>query len=166
MLLFFSQNIHKSFEFVSWYKQPLGFKGITFIWPRLIMWITSWRSYSIFHDFYQSCPIKQTIHLGAVRWVNIWQRRCRTVAHCTFSSNLFHGQIIQIAILQLSDSENKKCSPWKVFETMHPQILQLLSRRGPRSPDAILSQHYILHWPKNDIRHFLNFCRKSFLAWK
>jgi hypothetical protein len=33
------------------------------------------------------------------------------VAHCAFSSNLFHGQIVQIAILQLSDSENKKCSP-------------------------------------------------------
>ena len=31
--------------------------------------------------------------------------------HCAFSSNLFHGQIVQIAILQLSDPENKKCSP-------------------------------------------------------
>ena len=28
-----------------------------------------------------------------------------TMAHCTFSSNLFHGQIAQIAILQLSDPE-------------------------------------------------------------
>ena len=32
-------------------------------------------------------------------------------AHCAFSSNLFHRQIVQIAILQLSDPENKKCSP-------------------------------------------------------
>ena len=37
----------------------------------------------------------------------------------------------------------KKCSPWKVFGKNHPQILQLLSRRGPRSLEARLSQHYI-----------------------
>ena len=34
-----------------------------------------------------------------------------TASHCAFSSNLFHGQIVQIAILQLSDSECKKFSP-------------------------------------------------------
>ena len=34
-----------------------------------------------------------------------------TVAHCAFSSNLFHGQIVQILIDQLSPPENKKCSP-------------------------------------------------------
>ena len=79
--------------------------------------------------------------------------------HYAFSSNMFHGQIVQIAILQLSGPENKKCSPWKVFGTNHPQTLQLLSRRGPRSPDARLSQHYI--GPKMTICPFLNFGRKN-----
>ena len=60
-----------------------------------------------------------------------------------FSSNLFHWRIAQIAIHQLSDPGNTKCSPWKVFETNHPQSLQLLSRIGPGSPEARLSQHYI-----------------------
>ena len=32
-------------------------------------------------------------------------------SHCAFSSNLFHGYIAQIYIDQLSDPENKKCSP-------------------------------------------------------
>ena len=81
-------------------------------------------------------------------------------SHCAFSSNLFHGQIVQIAILQLSSPENKKCSPWKVFGTNHSQTLQLLSRRGPRSREARLSQHYI--GPKMTFRHFSNFCRKKF----
>ena len=35
----------------------------------------------------------------------------RTVTHCAFSSNLFHGQIAQIYINHLSGPENKKCSP-------------------------------------------------------
>ena len=35
----------------------------------------------------------------------------RAYSHCAFSSNLFHGQIAQIFIDQLSDPENKKCSP-------------------------------------------------------
>ena len=46
---------------------------------------------------------------------------CRSNSHCALSSNLFHGQIVQIAILQLSGPENKKCSPWKVFGRNHPQ---------------------------------------------
>ena len=81
-------------------------------------------------------------------------------AHCAFSSNLFHGQIVQTAILQLIDSENKKCSPFKVFGRNHPQTLRLLSRKGPRSPDARLFQHYI--GPKMLLQHFPNFCRKKF----
>ena len=44
-----------------------------------------------------------------------WNKRHRiyisTVTHCAFSPNLFHGQIVHIFILQLSDPENKKCSP-------------------------------------------------------
>ena len=64
-------------------------------------------------------------------------------SHCAFSSNLFHGHIVQIFILQLSDPENKKRSPWKVFGINHPQNLRLLSRRGPRSLYARLSRHYI-----------------------
>ena len=83
-----------------------------------------------------------------------------TQPHWAFSSNLFHGQIVQIAIPQLSDSENKKCSPRKVFGTNNPQNQLLLSRRSPRSPDARLSQHYI--GPKMTFRHFSNFCRKKF----
>ena len=83
-----------------------------------------------------------------------------TVSHCTFSSNLFHGQIAQIYIDHLSGPKNKKCSPWKVFGTNHSQTLQLLSRRGPRSREARLSQHYI--GPKMTFQHFSNFCRKKF----
>ena len=88
------------------------------------------------------------------------EKFCSTSSHCTFSSNLFHGLITQIAINQLSDPENKKCSPWKVFGTIHPQTLQLLSRRGPRSPKARLSQHYV--GLKMTFQHFSKFCRKKF----
>ena len=80
--------------------------------------------------------------------------------HCAFSSNLFQRQIAQVFLDQLSDPENKKCSPWKVFGKNHPQILLLLSRRGSRSPKARLSQHYI--GPKMTFQHFSNFCRKKF----
>ena len=34
-----------------------------------------------------------------------------TSSHCSFSSDLFHGQIAQIYIDHLSGHENKKCSP-------------------------------------------------------
>ena len=34
-----------------------------------------------------------------------------TPPHCAFLSNLFHGYLAQIYIDQLSDPENKKCSP-------------------------------------------------------
>ena len=85
-----------------------------------------------------------------------------SATHCAFSSNLFHGQIAQIYIDQLSDPENKKCSPWKVFGINHPQTPRLLSRRGPRSPEARLPQHYI--GPKMTFQHFSNYnlqsCRK------
>ena len=84
----------------------------------------------------------------------------KTVSHCAFSSNLFHRQIAQIYIDHLNGPENKKCRPWKVFGTNHPQTLLLLSRRGPRSLGARLSQHYI--GPKMTFRHFSNFCRKKF----
>ena len=73
---------------------------------------------------------------------------------------LFHRHIVQKYINQMSPPENKKCSPWKIFGTNHPQTLQLLSRRGPRSPEARLSQHYI--GPKMTFWHFSNFCRKKF----
>ena len=36
---------------------------------------------------------------------------CETVSHCAFSTNLFHGQIAQIYIDNLSGHENQKCSP-------------------------------------------------------
>ena len=85
-----------------------------------------------------------------------------TISHCAFSSNLFHGQIAQTYIDHLSGPENKKCSPWKVFGTNHPQIWPLLTRRGPRSPDMRLSQHYI--GPKMTSWHFSNFCRKKFFG--
>ena len=85
-----------------------------------------------------------------------------TASHCAFSSNLFHGYLAQIYIDQLSDPENKKCSPWKFFGKNHPQTPRLLSRRGPRSPEARLSQHYI--GPKMTFQHFSNFCKKKFLG--
>ena len=76
-------------------------------------------------------------------------------SHCAFSSNLFHRQIVLIAILQISDLENKECSPWKVFGINHPQNLRLL-----RSLDVRPSQHYI--GPKLTFCHLSNFCREKF----
>ena len=77
---------------------------------------------------------------------NLWnfcKKILRTGAHCAFSSNLFHRQIAQIYIDQLSDPENKKCSTWKDIGKSHPQTSRLLSRRGTNSLEARLSQHYI-----------------------
>ena len=48
----------------------------------------------------------------------------------------------------------------KFLENNHPQTLRLFSRRGPRSPDARLSQHY--SDPKMTFQHFSNFYRKKF----
>ena len=81
-------------------------------------------------------------------------------SHCTFFFKFISWRIAQIAIHQLSDPGNTKCCPWKVFETNHPQTLQLLSRIGPGRPEARLSQHHI--GPKMKFRHFSNFCRKKF----
>ena len=39
-----------------------------------------------------------------------------TAAHCSVSSNSFHGQITQKAVHQISDPENKKCSHWFFLE--------------------------------------------------
>ena len=80
--------------------------------------------------------------------------------HCSVSLYLFHGQITQKAVHQLSDPENKKCSHWKFFGTIYLQTLWFLSRRGPRSPDMGLSQHYI--GSEMTFCHFSNFCRKKF----
>ena len=85
---------------------------------------------------------------------------CNTAPHCAFSSNLFHGHLAHIYINQLSDPENKKCSTWNFFGKNHPQILRLLSRRGPRSPELGLSQHNM--GPNMTFFHFSNFCRKKF----
>ena len=43
-----------------------------------------------------------------------------TCSHCAFSSNLFHGHIVQKYIDQISTPENKKCSPGKVFGIKPP----------------------------------------------
>ena len=59
-----------------------------------------------------------------------------------FSSNLFHGQIVQIAILRLSDQENKKCSPWKVFRIIHPQNRFAPGLLGP----LLLKSHRFLEY--------------------
>ena len=75
-----------------------------------------------------------------------------TGSHCAFSSNLFHGQITQKHIDQMSSPENKKCSPVKVFGINHPQTPRLMSMRGPRCLDKRLSQHYI--GPKITFCHF------------
>ena len=47
----------------------------------------------------------------------------------------------------------------KFLEWNHPQTLLLLSRRGPRCPDARLSHHYISQ--KMICCNFSNFCRKK-----
>ena len=60
--------------------------------------------------------------------------------------------------------KTKKCSPWKVFGINHPQTLQLLSRRGPRSLDVRLSQRYICHYWDSGIIQIS--AEKSFQAWQ
>ena len=111
-----------------------------------------------------ACPLRLS-GLPVVMDLNIGGGRnssslLQSRAHCSFSSNSFHGQITQKAVHQISDPENKKCSHWNFFGTNHPQNLRFLSRRGPRSLDMRLSQHYI--GPKMTFRHFPNFCRKKF----
>jgi hypothetical protein len=55
----------------------------------------------------------------------------------------------------------QKMLPWKSFwNKNHPQTSLLLSRRGPRCPDARLSQYYIS--PKMICCNFSNFRRKKF----
>ena len=52
----------------------------------------------------------------------IWSRSkiLTTVAHCAFSSNLFHGQIAQIAIHQLRDKENVALEKFFQQTTLKP----------------------------------------------
>ena len=102
---------------------------------------------------------------GSESWLvqNLWPLIYMEASHMLtlrFFIKFVSRYLAQILINQLSDPENKKCSPWKVFGKNHPQILLLLSRRGPRSPEARLSQHYI--GPKMTFQHFSNFCRKKF----
>ena len=55
----------------------------------------------------------------------------KTVAHCAFSSNLFHGHIVQKHIDQMSLPENKKCSPGKVFGIKPPSNLSSFEQERP-----------------------------------
>ena len=49
-------------------------------------------------------------------WLKLFHKDMGLYPHIAlFSSNLFHGQITQRYIDQLSDPKNKKCSPWIVF---------------------------------------------------
>ena len=86
--------------------------------------------------------------------------QAKVLQYILHTALFLHGQITQIAIHQVSDPENKKVSPWKVFGTNHHKTLQLLSRRGPKSQKVRLYQYYI--GPKMTFRHFSNFCRKRF----
>ena len=90
----------------------------------------------------------------------IFSKQLSTGAHCAFSPNLFHGQITQISLNQISSPKNKKCSPWKVFGINYPHTPHHLSRRGYRCPEARLPQHYI--GPKMMFCHFSNFCKNKF----
>ena len=84
------------------------------------------------------------------------------ISHCTFSSNLFHGQIAQIYIDHLSGHENNKCSPWKVDEeiTLKPcyfwagEDLESRTRGCLNITSAQIWRSGI----------FSNFCRKKFLG--
>ena len=72
-----------------------------------------------------------------------------TVAHCTFSSNLFHGYIVQKYIDQMSPPENKKCSPGKVFGIKPPSNPWTFEQERPQRPgcEAVST----LHQPKKDM---------------
>ena len=52
-------------------------------------------------------------------------------SHCAFSSNLFHGHIVQIYIDQMRPPENKKCSPGKVFGIKPPSNLTTFEQERP-----------------------------------
>ena len=57
--------------------------------------------------------------------------RSRAGPHCAFSSNLFHGHIVQKYIDQMSPPENKKCSPGKVFGIKPPSNLATFEQERP-----------------------------------
>ena len=57
-------------------------------------------------------------------------------SHCAFSSKLVYGHIVQKYIDQMSPPENKECSPGNFFGMNHPQTPGLLSRKGPKGPEA------------------------------
>ena len=92
------------------------------------------------------------------------------IKHCQNNSNLPHTaiflQICFMGILFKNTStkwvpqKTKNVALEKFLEWNHPQTSLLLSRRGPRCPDARLSQHYIS--PKMICCNFSNFCRKKF----
>jgi hypothetical protein len=52
-------------------------------------------------------------------------------SHCAFSSNLFHGHIVQKYIDELSPPENKKYSPGKVFGIKPPSNLTTFKQERP-----------------------------------
>ena len=70
-------------------------------------------------------------------------------SHWAFSSNLFHGNIVQKYINQMSPPENKKCWPGKVFGMKPPSNLATFEQEGPQMPgcEAVST----LHQPKNDM---------------
>ena len=82
--------------------------------------------------------------------------------HCAFSSNLFHGQIVQIAILQPSDPENKKCSPWKVFwagealEAWMRDCLNITSAQNWHFDIFQISQKKVSRLDKRNFLYLLN----------
>ena len=59
-------------------------------------------------------------------------------SHCAFSSKLVYGHIVQKYIDQMSPTENKECSPGKVFGIKPPSNLATFEQERP------YSHHYII----------------------
>ena len=82
-----------------------------------------------------------------------------TASHCAFSSNLFHGHIVQKHIDQMSPPENKKCSPGKVFGIKPPSNPWTFEQQRPQRP--VCEAVSTLHQPKNDMLQFFKFLQKK-----
>ena len=121
-------------------------------------------------------------------WVQLGYVPAKPLQKNTFSKVLFsYKQFAYVTILRQSVQHNstllcffkfvsransskscplnnwpRKCEMWPliIFWNKPPSNPRFLSRRGPRSLELGLSQHYI--GPKMTFLHFPNFCRKKF----
>ena len=79
-------------------------------------------------------------------WVpQMYKNLFSTYSHCTFSSNLFHRQIVQKHVNQLRHPENNKCSPCSKDEGFERSLSKNFSRAT-----------FFVFWVSELVNMFLN----------